>query len=90
VLPFRNVPHSDGAIFTIRNNELVLGVEEDAGDIVGVSSHGVDLPCLQEKEKKKNEVRNRIEKKRRRIRNRISYVTKSDRSMRNYKIRREK
>jgi hypothetical protein len=32
-------------------------VEEDAGDIVGVSSHGVDLPCLQENGKTRRKIR---------------------------------
>jgi hypothetical protein len=69
VLPLRNVPHSNRAIFTIGNNELVLGMKEDAGDVVSVTSHGVDLPCLyKEKRRKEGEYKKKNMKRKKKKR----------------------
>lgn len=40
------VPHPNGAVLAVADDQLALGVEDDAGDIVGVPCHRVHLPRL--------------------------------------------
>lgn len=38
--------YPDGAVFAVADDQLSLGVEDDGGDVVRVSRHGVHLPRL--------------------------------------------
>ena len=44
--PLRDVPDTDAAIFRVGNNQLLLRVENGAGDVVGVPPHRVHFPRL--------------------------------------------
>src|SRR5262245_22567758 len=39
-----DVPDAYGAVLRVRDNQLVLRVEDDARHVVGVTAQGVDLP----------------------------------------------
>ena len=43
---FREVPDTHGLVLATRNDEFVFGVEERVGDVVEMTSAGVDLPGL--------------------------------------------
>ena len=43
----REIPDSNCFIFSARYDQFVFGVEDSAGDIVEVTTAGVDLPRLQ-------------------------------------------
>ena len=45
-LPLRHVPHANGLVFRVGNNELLLRMEEGARDVVDVAAQRVDLPRL--------------------------------------------
>ena len=44
--PLRNIPHTDGAIFTVGYDQFVFWVKEHTRYIICVSSHRVHLPRL--------------------------------------------
>ena len=46
---FRDIPHANCAVFRVGDDELVFWVEENAGDVVGMPTHRVHLPCLEYK-----------------------------------------
>jgi hypothetical protein len=41
-----NIPYTDTAILTVGNNQIVLGVEQAATNVVGMPSKSVNFPCL--------------------------------------------
>mmetsp|Transcript_28238 Transcript_28238/g.86273 ORF Transcript_28238/g.86273 Transcript_28238/m.86273 type:complete len:201 (-) Transcript_28238:656-1258(-) len=45
-LPLRHVPHADGLVFGVGDDQLLFGMEERTRDVVDMTAQGVHLPRL--------------------------------------------